>query len=337
VASRLIYFVTVVFLCATAGAAGYYDSAAGLTSTNLRSALHAIIRNHTVIPYSSSSFDTSDALKVLDEDPSNKKNVVLLYARRSEPKSNFGAPAGWNREHMWPNSYGIDDRHPAYSDLHNLRAEDIDVNSARGNKYYDRSNTNATFYAFPAHVEAQTCSTDYDSWEPPAPVKGDIARAMFYMDVRYEGDTGTEPDLKLTEGFGLIAATNDFMGRLITLLAWHELDPVDDAERQRNEKVFQLYQHNRNPFVDQPEWVREIFWPRLQMSLVAVFSDGSVHLSFTSPREFGDARLQTSYGFPLVWVDLGAGIELEDAYHYEVRGSSPSQYFRLRPIPNPLP
>lgn len=336
-ANRLIYFLTAIFLCATAGAAGYYDSANGLTSTNLRAALHAIIRNHTVIPYSSSSFDTSDALKILDEDPSNTNNVVLLYARRSEPKSTFGTPTGWNREHMWPNSYGIDDRHPAYSDLHNLRAEDIDVNSARGNKYYDRSNTNAAFYTFPAHVEAQTCSTDHDSWEPPAPVKGDIARAMFYMDVRYEGDSGTEPDLKLTEGFGLITATNDFMGRLITLLAWHELDPVDDGERQRNEKVFQLYQHNRNPFVDHPDWVREIFWPRLQMSLVAVFSDGSVHLSFTSPREFGTARLQTSYGFPLVWVDLGAGIIREDAYHYEVLGSSPSQYFRLRPIPNPLP
>ena len=334
-ASRLIYFVMAIFLCTTARAAGYYDSANGLTSTNLRFALHAIIRNHTVIPYSSSSFDTSDALKVLDEDPSNSNNVVLLYARRSEPKSTFATPTGWNREHMWPNSYGIDDRHPAYSDLHNLRAEDMDVNNARGNKYYDRGVTNQPNYSFPAHAEAQTCSTDYDSWEPPPVVKGDIARAMFYMDVRYEGDTGAEPDLKLTEGFGQITATNNFMGRLITLLAWHELDPVDDAERQRNEQVFQLYQHNRNPFVDHPEWVREIFWPRLQMSLVAIDTDGSVILSFTSPREFSNAMLQTSYGFPLMWVDLGPGTIFEDALHYVVRGSSPSQYFRLRLAPIP--
>ena len=336
VASRLIfiYLVTALFLCANAGAAGYYDPAGSLTSTNLRAALHALIRGHTVIPYSSSSFDTSDALKVLDEDPSNTNNVILLYARRSAAKDSFGTSTGWNREHMWPNSYGIDDRHPAYSDLHNLRAEDMDVNSARGNKYYDRSDTNQPSYTFPAHAEAQMCSTDYDSWEPPDVVKGDIARAMFYMDVRYEGDTGTEPDLKLI-GLGPITATNSHMGHLVTLLKWHELDPVDDAERQRNEKVFQRYQHNRNPFVDHPEWVREIFWPRLQMSLVAVDIDGSLYLSFTSPLEFGNAMLQTSFGVPLVWVDLAPGIPLEDALHYMVRGASPSQYFRLRLVSLP--
>lgn len=146
--------------------------------------MHVIIRGHTVIPYSSSGFDTSDALKVLDEDPANTNNVRLIYAQRSEAKTNF--PAVWNREHLWPNSYGLDDRHPAYSDLHNLRAEDMSVNSSRNNLYYDLSDTNDASYRFPAHVEALQCSADFDSWEPPASVKGDIARAIFYMDVRYE-------------------------------------------------------------------------------------------------------------------------------------------------------
>jgi len=331
VASRFIYFVTALFLCATAGAAGYYDSANGLTSTNLRAALHALIRNHTVIPYSSSSFDTSDALRVLDEDPSDTNNVILLYARRSALKDSFGTPTGWNREHMWPNSYGIDDRHPAYSDLHNLRAEDLDVNSARGNKYFDRSDTNHSSYAFPAYAEAPACSTDFDSWEPPAAVKGDIARAMFYMDVRYEGDSGTEPDLMLTDRVQRVASATNFMGRLVTLLIWHELDAVDDAERLRNEKVFQLYQHNRNPFVDHPEWVREIFWPCLQISLVASDIDGRLFLNFKWPAEFTNAMLQTSFGFPLVWVDQSRGIVYpDDTVRYERLVLSPGEYFRLR-------
>src|SRR5687767_948178 len=72
----------------------YYDASAGKTGTALRQSLHTIIRNHTVIPYSSSSFDTSDALKILDEDPTNTNNVILLYAARSEPKATFGRGDG---------------------------------------------------------------------------------------------------------------------------------------------------------------------------------------------------------------------------------------------------
>ena len=71
------------------------------------------------------------------------------------------------REHQWPNSYAMDDRQPAYSDLFNLRAEDDNVKSARGNKYYDVSDMNSTSYRFPANPEAPLCSTDSDSWEPP--------------------------------------------------------------------------------------------------------------------------------------------------------------------------
>ena len=48
------------------------------------------------------------------------------------------------------------------------------------------------------------------------------------------------------------------MGLLTTLLAWHEADPVDEKEQVHNEVVYQ-YQHNRNPFVDHPEWVTCLF------------------------------------------------------------------------------
>ena len=109
--------------------AGYYASAEGKSGAQLRSALRVILTNAAVIPYSSSGLDTSDALKVLDEDPANTNNVILVYARRSEPKSTFGLTTGWNREHLWANSYGIDSREPAYCDLHNLRAADATVNS----------------------------------------------------------------------------------------------------------------------------------------------------------------------------------------------------------------
>ena len=130
-------------------AAGLLRHGRGKSGAELRAALNLILTNATVVPYSSTAADTSDALRVLDEDPANTNNVILIYARRSEPKTTFGTTAGWNREHLWPNSYGIDSQGPSYSDLHNLRAADATVNSARGNKFFDLSNTNSSGYRVP--------------------------------------------------------------------------------------------------------------------------------------------------------------------------------------------
>lgn len=251
-------------LAAIAQPAGYYDLAEGKTGGELRLALNKIIRNHTVVPYNSTAPDTSDALKILDEDPLDLNNVLLLYAQRSELKDTFGEVDGWNREHMWPNSYGLDDSGPEFSDLFNLRAEDSTVNSSRGNKFYDIADINDPNFRNPAHGEALGCESDTDSWSPPLSVRGDIARALFYMDVRYAGNPQNgEPDLVLTDNIEEIDSESEKMGRLSTLLLWHIQDPVSSEEQIRNEKIFKQYQYNRNPFVDRPEWVREIFWPQL--------------------------------------------------------------------------
>jgi endonuclease I len=74
---------------------------------------------------------------VLDQDPANPDNVLLLYSTSAASAASFGQ--GWNREHMWCNAYGLDEVEPAYSDLFNLRACDSNVNSSRGNKFYDFS------------------------------------------------------------------------------------------------------------------------------------------------------------------------------------------------------
>lgn len=229
--------------------AGYYQTAEGRSGAELRRALHLILTNASIIPYSSPRLDTSDALKVLEEDPANTNNVILIYSRRSEPKTTFGTTEGWNREHLWADSYGLDSREPAYSDLHNLRAADATVNSTRGNKFFDISDTNSPSYKRPASPEAPLTSTDSESWEPPDVVKGDIARAIFYMATRYTGDLTNEPALFTTDSTSQITSTTNLMGRFTTLLHWHFADPVDDRERLRNDLVFDRYQHNRNPFV----------------------------------------------------------------------------------------
>jgi endonuclease I len=248
----------------------YYTPAAGLSGPALRSALHFIIDQHTVTPYSSTAPDTRDALNVLDQDPTNSANVILVYGSGSRAKSLFGNGTGnWDREHLWPNSYGIDDESPMYSDLVNLRPCDSPVNNDRSNNYYDESSPAGPGYENPANPLAPACSEMSNvSWEPPSNLKGDIARIMFYMDIRYEGDNG-EANLQLTDNTTLITTTGMHMGKLSTLLVWHFLDPVDQIERIRNDLNYTSYQRNRNPFVDRPEWVEKIYGDVFKLQIAA--------------------------------------------------------------------
>lgn len=284
--------------------AGYYNSAEGLSGPDLRQALHLITRNHNVIPYSSGSrTDTQDALQVLDQDAANTNNVMLVYARRSEPKSTFGTTTGWNREHLWPNSYGLDSQEPAYSDLHNLRPADANVNSARGNKFFDDSRTADGSFQKPAHPEAPLCSTDANSWEPPDVVKGDIARAMFYMDVRYQSGLVNETNLVLTDRTTTISSAAVRMGLLATLLVWNRNDPVDDAERLRNERVYSLYQTNRNPFVDRPDFVTRLYEVTPPQPLLVLEAVGA-SLLLRWPAVYTNARIETASNLGASWLTL---------------------------------
>ncbi|KNE78915.1 ribonuclease, partial [Streptomyces fradiae] len=53
--------------------------------------------------------------------------------------------------------------------------------------------------------------------------------------------------------------SNPLMGRVSMLLEWHEQDPPDAFEKNRNEVIYADFQHNRNPFIDHPEWAGEIW------------------------------------------------------------------------------
>ena len=239
----------------------YYQSTKGLTGADLKKKLNEIISGHLVISYQ----NTDEILSIIDRDPNDSERVILVYSRRSDLKSNC-CSSGWNREHVWPNSYGIDKVGPAYSDIHALRPCDSNVNSSRGNKYFDESDPSSNSYKLIAHPEARLCSSDHNSWSPPESVKGDIARAMFYMDIRYEGKSG-EPDLELTDNLAEITSSNSKMGSLKTLLIWHILDPVSEEEKIRNDRVYEN-QNNRNPFIDHPQWVSLIWGNPLQISIL---------------------------------------------------------------------
>jgi endonuclease I len=229
------------------GGDDYYAAAGGKTGAALKSALNGIIRNQTKLSYD----QVWDALKATDQDPANANNVKLLYSGISLPKtSNGGGGDQWNREHVWAKSHGdFGTATGPGTDVHHLRPEDVSVNAARGNLDFDNGGSPVT--------QAPGSLADGDSFEPRDAVKGDVARMIFYMAVRYEGNDGY---VNLEINNSVSNGSQPYIGKLSVLKQWSQQDPPDAFERNRNQVIFDRFQHNRNPFIDHPEWVASI-WP----------------------------------------------------------------------------
>jgi endonuclease I len=236
--------------------AGYYDVTNGLEGTALADTLQAVsARGHRPLSYKA----VWTLLQKADEDPARPDHVLTLYSRRSIPKRCMEGSAGqsceltWNREHVWAKSHGFPNQAQwAHTDGHHLRAETVYCNSLRGNLDFDAGDQHF------ADCSSKRRRTTPRAWEPPDAVKGDVARMMMYMAVRYNGDPVLDrtPDLQLVD-----RSTQDGQsrfGRLCTLMAWHRQDPVDPQERLRNE-VVQSLQGNRNPFIDVPEFAERLW------------------------------------------------------------------------------
>ncbi len=222
----------------------YTDGGTLLTDTDLRAKLCMILNENVKVNEYGAALNP--ILAKLDECPSDSSLVQCIYLQRG-----IGS---FNKEHIWPQSRGCQNA-PAQGDLHHIRACDSTMNSTRNNKNYDYRRNVA------GAVEMNGCwytTTPEDAWEPPDSAKGDVARAVLYMDVRYENTCNTKVDLVLTNG--LNPGANQ-LGNLATLIEWNELDPPDDFERRRNELIYSTYQFNRNPFIDHPTWVRAVFDP----------------------------------------------------------------------------
>jgi endonuclease I len=264
----------------------YYATVNTTRAPLLRSTLHAVIDDHTRIPYTASGTDTWNVLEIADQAPGSTTQILDLYKNALYGKQG-GGNTFYNREHTWPNSYGfpadVASNYP-YTDCHHLFLCDIAYNGARDNNPFQQALPSWTEWStlsnagqgggsgvFPGNSNWWSSIAPAGGWQTWGSRKGDVARALFYMDVRYEGGThGTtgaqEPDLRLTDDVNLIDASNTgsnttgiaYMGRLSTLLQWHNDDPVDSKEIAHNNAVF-LYQGNRNPFVDNPQWVACLF------------------------------------------------------------------------------
>jgi hypothetical protein len=234
--------------------AGYYDSLEGLSGATLKQAVQNIIANPAVV-HAQNYGDIIDILKKADQNPLNSNQVWLMYVEKPRSKLDFqdtGINTGkWNREHIYPQSRGgytdgtssipdginiwlptnADDILAGHGDAHHIRAEDGAENSLRNNNDYG-----LTGYNGPVGTMG--------SW------KGDVARSVFYMAVRYNALSVVNGDIPDT--------TVGQLGDLASLLTWNTLDPSDDFEMNRNNYIY-TWQVNRNPFIDYPDLANYIW------------------------------------------------------------------------------
>jgi endonuclease I len=322
---------------------GYYTTASGLSGSALKSALHYIIHNHTELSYDA----VTTALMVTDEDTLNTNNVICFYTGWSYPKTYYGGNYNeWNKEHVWSKSHGgFGDNPPEGTDLHHLRVCDASVNSAKGNRDFSKGTTQYFDGGVPTG-----CYTAPNIWEPRDSDKGDVARALFYMAVRYEGDNG-EVNLELVNYVNTAPDGQPLYGNLDTLLKWHNQDPVNNWERNRNDKIYYQYQVNRNPFIDHPEYVNLIWGgsePGVEepVSHASSFSSHDILLTWNEPTTgtLPDGYLirKSTTGFNDITAPED-GIPVENdannkniAYgtgHYTFKGGEPgtTYYFKIFP------
>jgi hypothetical protein len=266
----------------------YYNPVEGLAGNALIQGLQDIIAEEFVVRAHTYA-DVIEILKRADQNPANNNQVWLVYSEEARGKYLFQTGSSgtgkWNREHTFPRSRGgffsIEDddiptginnwwetnadslRH-ANSDAHGLKAVDALENSLRGNKHYG----------------------DYNGPSGNAgSFKGDVARAIFYLSIRYNG-------LDVVNGYPDVTGQ---LGDLATLLTWHQQDPPDDYEMNRNNIIY-TWQNNRNPFIDYPNlvdfiwgnefgnpWSQNLSNTNFELATVSVYpnpvTDGKLYLS----------------------------------------------------------
>jgi endonuclease I len=200
-----------------------------------------------------------NATKVTDLDPNNSSNVLLIYGwengtdgdvtnDKSRDKNLNGGNSGeWNREHVYAKSLGtpgLDDggTSDAGEDAHHLRSSDVQRNNSRGSLKFATGSGNS--------------GTVSGGWYPGDEWKGDVARMMMYMYIRYGSQC-----LPVNVGVGTPVSTDTDMIDLF--LNWNAQDPVSQYEDNRNTyhgNTTNAYaQGNRNPFIDNP-YLATVIW-----------------------------------------------------------------------------
>ncbi|MFT6998949.1 MAG: endonuclease I [Cryomorphaceae bacterium] len=326
-----ITLLTFCFLAMVSGAQiqSYYNGLDfDLTGPALQTELsNKISSNVSFLNYTSSSYDAWDALQDGDQNPDDGNEVLLLYGwesgqdgtltnDRERGINNYGGSSGdWNREHVFARSLAVpaltvDDPGPG-TDILNLRPCDEQTNQTRSNFPFADGSGNGGFSG--------------GGWYPGDEWKGDVARIVLYMYLRYDGDGSSSSQTRcLPSSSGLGPNVPSDSNVPLIFLEWNAEDPVSEVEMQKNE-VTQIRQGNRNPFIDNPILATLIWdgpeaediWGLTEVDFALesqVFPNG-VLLTWTAPDGAVGCEIR------------GGGLGGNDPRSITVVNSSPDNYF----------
>jgi endonuclease I len=269
----------------TGGPAGYYNAAAGLTCANLKTALRDIITTgNTARTYGAlwTEYLTSD-IKPREVGPGTSTNVIWdIYSdipgANNDPynftpgtQQDAGGAASsegilYNREHSVPqNWFNGDTGIPgATTDYHHIFPTDKFVNNERSNFIYGKvTNPTNTYLNGSKKGPANGYGLTGIAFEPIDAYKGDVARAFLYFVTRYQNNMPTYPASTSStnngaQAFDASTYPSVDINYLSMMIAWHNVDPVSAKEIARNDAA-QVFQGNRNPYIDNPSFVSSVW------------------------------------------------------------------------------
>ena len=267
---KQIYSIALLFFF-TAGIAqippGYYDSATG-TNYTLKTQLYNIIKGHTDNGYGGlyTTYQSSD----VDHFYENDGTVLDMYSEKPSATDPYNYSTGstqrcgnysaegdcYNREHIIPQS-SFNSSAPMVSDAHFITPTDGKVNGQRSN-YPHGTVGSTTWTSLNGSKLGSSSVAGYSGtvFEPIDEFKGDIARMYFYFATRYE-NTVSGYAYPMFNGSSNQVFTTAFLNML---LAWNSQDPVSAREIERNNAIY-TFQNNRNPYIDHPEYVQQVWNP----------------------------------------------------------------------------
>ncbi|MCR9183443.1 MAG: endonuclease [Flavobacteriaceae bacterium] len=252
---RIVFLFLVPFFCFAQIPEYYSDVDFSQTGNSLKYQISDLISDTHVINLIYTP-EVWQVLKVSDLDPVNNNNILLIYGHndtdgqsqtdRSRDKDlschNSSCIGLWNREHVFPRSLGTPNLgfQNAGADAHSLRPADSQMNSARSNRPFEEGSGASSYI------------TQSGNFFPGEEWRGDVARMMMYMYVRY-------PAQCAATSVGVGSTSYSTFGDMPDIfLEWNVQDPVSEFEIQRNDYVSSI-QGNRNPFIDNPFLATQIW------------------------------------------------------------------------------
>lgn len=314
--------------------AGYYNSATG-TGYTLKTQLFTIISTGIIDPgygalyttYLTSDVDlyyenNGTVLDMYTENPTGPDLCEYTYGvNQDDGTGGTSECQKYNREHIIPQSV-FSSATPMHSDAHFVVPSDKYVNAQRGNLPFGVVNS-ANWTSSNGSKRGSNLNSGFSAgytgivFEPINEFKGDIARMYFYFITRYQDQVaGWNYDMFNNTSTQVLTTT--FLNILLT---WHLNDPVSQREIDRNNAIY-TYQNNRNPFIDNPDFVCDI-WPTQCTALSSedfVLNNVSV---FPNPSKNGEFSITTT-------------VELNNIAIYNVNGQLVQEIKNPNAIPTSI-